>query len=85
MIRLQPFFWTKLPATRVGQTIRAENEIPQHDLPDLEKEIEVGAPLIRVAQVDAKAKKKKEVATLLGHTRAQNICEFLFKSISRGT
>lgn len=55
--------------------------MPELDLPDLEKEFEVGAPMLRVAQVDAKVKKKKEVATLLGHTRAQNICK-LFRSFS---
>ncbi|GAA5950997.1 hypothetical protein JCM3765_004650 [Sporobolomyces pararoseus] len=75
--KMKPFFWTKLPPTRVGQSIWSETEVPELDLADLEKESEVGAPMMRVAQADDKIKKKKEVATLLGHTRAQNIAIML--------
>ncbi|GAA5859773.1 hypothetical protein JCM1840_006447 [Sporobolomyces johnsonii] len=72
-----PFFWNKLPPTRVGPSVWAEDDIAPLELLDLEKEFEIGAPLIRTVQTDNKLKKKKEVSTLLGMTRAQNIAIML--------
>lgn len=43
------------------------------ELDGLDELFVVGAPFIREVQTDAKLKKKKEVATLLGHSRAQNV------------
>ncbi|GAA5889934.1 hypothetical protein JCM5296_003653 [Sporobolomyces johnsonii] len=76
-LELPPFFWNKLPPTRVGPSVWAENDIAPLELVDLEKEFEIGAPLIRTVQTDNKLKKKKEVSTLLGMTRAQNIAIML--------
>ncbi|GAA6035972.1 hypothetical protein JCM8097_005193 [Rhodosporidiobolus ruineniae] len=71
--KMKPFFWTKLPSERVGESVWQDGGASPVELIDLDKEFAVGPPLIREAQTETKLKKKREVTTMLGHSRAQNV------------
>ncbi|GAA6056774.1 hypothetical protein JCM3770_006127 [Rhodotorula araucariae] len=71
--KMKPFFWSKLPPTRVGASVWLKSDAAPLELVDLEKEFAIGPALGRELKTETKVKKNQATQTLLSESRARNV------------